>query len=70
MRRDQQVMRDEEVAGAVTSGIFSPTLKRGIGFARVGGLTRGECQVEIRGRSVRARLVKPPFVRNGKKVFE
>lgn len=70
VRRDQQVMRDEEVAGAVTSGIFSPTLKRGIGFARVGGLTRGECQVEIRGRSVRARLVKPPFVRNGKKVFE
>lgn len=70
VRRDQQVMRDEEVAGAVTSGIFSPTLKRGIGFARVTEPTRGDCHVEIRGRNVRARLVKPPFVRNGRKVFE
>ncbi|MEE9254038.1 MAG: glycine cleavage system aminomethyltransferase GcvT [Pseudomonadales bacterium] len=70
VRRGQQVIRAGQVAGAVTSGIFSPTLRCGIGFARVRGRLRGECELEIRGRALRARLVKPPFVRDGKKVFE
>lgn len=70
VRRGQQVMRDEQVAGAVTSGIFSPTLGCGIGLARVGGRLRGECRLQIRGKALRARLVKPPFVRAGRKVFE
>jgi aminomethyltransferase len=70
VRSGQQVMRDEEVAGDVTSGIFSPTLGCGIGFARVKGSIRGDCRLMIRGRSARARLVKPPFVRDGMRVFE
>lgn len=70
VRRGQKIMREQQVAGAVTSGIFSPTLSRGIGLARVRGPLRGECELEIRGKPLRARLVKPPFVRDGKKVFE
>ncbi|NIM70254.1 MAG: glycine cleavage system aminomethyltransferase GcvT [Xanthomonadales bacterium] len=52
--------------GAVTSGSFSPTLQRAIGLARVPAEAAGECQVEIRGKLLTARFVRPPFVRNGR----
>lgn len=52
--------------GETTSGGFSPTMKQSIGFARVSGATTGACEVEIRGQWVAARVVKPPFVRQGK----
>jgi aminomethyltransferase len=58
----------------VTSGIFSPTLGYSIALARVpqNGLSPAEqqCEVEIRGKWHPARLVKPPFVRSGQRVFE
>jgi aminomethyltransferase len=53
-------------AGETTSGGFSPTMKNSIAFARVGAEADGGCEVEIRGQWLPARLVKPPFVRNGK----
>jgi aminomethyltransferase len=53
-------------AGEVTSGTFSPTLKRGIGLALVdtsSGLGEGDDVVlDVRGRRSAATLVKPPFV--------
>ena len=53
-------------AGEVTSGTFSPTLKRGIGLALIdtaSGLVEGDDVVlDVRGRRSAARLVKPPFV--------
>ena len=52
--------------GEITSGSFSPTLQRAIAFARVPQDTGDTCQVEIRGKLLQARVVKPPFVRNGK----
>jgi aminomethyltransferase len=52
--------------GEVTSGGFSPTLGRSIGFARVPSGTGESVQVEVRGRLLEARVVRPPFVRNGK----
>ena len=52
--------------GEVTSGTFSPTLGRSIGLARVPAGTGERCQVEIRGKHLDARVVRPPFVRNGK----
>jgi aminomethyltransferase len=52
--------------GVTTSGTFSPTLQRAIAFARVPYKADGSCQVEIRGKHLQARIVKPPFVRNGK----
>lgn len=56
--------------GTVTSGIFSPTLGYSIALARVPRNAKGVCEVEIRGRMVPARIVKPPFVRRGQQVFE
>ncbi|HEX4896681.1 MAG TPA: glycine cleavage system aminomethyltransferase GcvT [Solimonas sp.] len=55
--------------GETTSGGFAPTLKQSIGFARVPAAAGGTCQVEIRGQWVAARVVKPPFVRNGQSLI-
>ncbi len=52
--------------GELTSGTFSPTLGRAIGLARLPAGDSDECEVEIRGRRMRARIVRPPFVRHGK----
>lgn len=52
--------------GEVTSGTFSPTLRRGIGLALLStsaGIEEGtEVSVDVRGRSSAMRVVKPPFV--------
>jgi glycine cleavage system T protein (aminomethyltransferase) len=55
---------DGAQAGEVTSGTFSPTLRRGIGLALLrGGVGEGdEVVVDVRGRRTPARVVKPPFV--------
>ena len=52
--------------GETTSGGFSPTLQKAIAFARVPAGGDDTCEVEIRGKLLPARIVKPPFVRNGK----
>ena len=52
--------------GITTSGTFSPTLQKAIAFARVPVAAEDSCEVEIRGKSLPARIVKPPFVRDGK----
>ncbi len=52
--------------GETTSGGFAPSMKQSIAFARVAAGAEGACEVEIRGAWVAARVVKPPFVRNGK----
>ena len=52
--------------GEITSGSFSPTLGRAIALARLPAGSADHCQVEIRGKRIDARCVKPPFVRKGK----
>lgn len=52
--------------GELTSGGFAPTMKQSIALARVDSHADGACEVEIRGQWHRARVVKAPFVRNGK----
>ncbi len=52
--------------GVVTSGTFSPTLRKGIGFASLAAehATPGlEVAVEIRGRATPATVVRTPFYR-------
>jgi len=66
LRNHQKVVVENNGEGEITSGSFSPTLQRAIAFARVPRETGASCQVEIRGRLLSARVVKPPFVRNGK----
>jgi aminomethyltransferase len=52
--------------GEVTSGTFSPTLKKGIGLALIAasaGVAEGdEVAIDVRGRRSAVRVVKPPFV--------
>lgn len=55
--------------GEITSGTFSPTLGYSIALARVPVATADSAQVEIRGKLHEVKVVKPPFVRNGKQVF-
>jgi len=52
--------------GEILSGTFSPTLGKAIAFARVPAATGGQAQVDIRGKLVPVRVVKYPFVRDGK----
>ena len=66
LRPHQSVLADGRVVGEVTSGGFSPTLERSIAFARVEPGTSADCAVDIRGKPVSARIVKPPFVRHGR----
>ena len=60
------VLADGTPAGEVTSGTFSPTLRRGIGLALISsesGLGEGDtAAVDARGRMLNVRVVKPPFV--------
>ena len=50
--------------GEVTSGTFSPTLRKGIGLALLSpAVTEGdEVALDVRGRTSVARVVRPPFV--------
>jgi aminomethyltransferase len=69
MRHGYRVVT-EAGEGTVTSGIFSPTLGYSVALARVPRAAAGACEVEIRGRHLSARLVRPPFVRNGVRVHK
>ena len=68
--RHGQRVRSNAGHGTVTSGIFSPTLGYSIGFARVPRGAAGDCLIEIRGSDIPGRIVRPPFVRQGKQVFK
>ena len=52
--------------GELTSGTFSPSLGRSIGFARIPAAAGERVEVDVRGRLLVARVVRPPFVRHGK----
>jgi aminomethyltransferase len=66
LRSHQRVLAPGIGEGEVTSGTFSPTLSRSIGLARVPAGTGSMVEVEVRGRMLPARVVRPPFVRHGK----
>ena len=55
---------DGKVIGEVTSGTMSPTLKQGIALALLDrDITEGtQVTIDVRGRGVEAKVVKPPFV--------
>jgi aminomethyltransferase len=69
IRNHQKVLIQGDGHGEVTSGGYSPTLEKSIALARVPAEIGAECFVEIRNKPVAAYVVKPPFVRHGKKVF-
>ena len=70
LRNHQKVVAAGAGEGEITSGSFSPTLQRAIAFASVPKATGDTCQVDVRGKLLTARVVKPPFVRNGEAQIE
>jgi aminomethyltransferase len=52
--------------GEILSGTFSPSIGKAIAFARIPAGDPGDVRVDIRGREVAVRVVKFPFVRDGK----
>ena len=69
LRHGQKVITDAG-EGVITSGVFSPTLGVGIALARIPTAAKGAAEVEIRGRRMPVIIVRPPFVRNGRRVYK
>jgi aminomethyltransferase len=70
LRSHQQVIAEGIGAGEITSGSFSPSLGFSVALARVPANIGTHCHVVIRDKLIAVRIVKPPFVKQGKKVFE
>ena len=70
--RAHQAVRTDRGDGEITSGTFSPTLNQSIALARLPlGVAPGDTvRVVVRDRELAARVVKPPFARNGKALVE
>jgi aminomethyltransferase len=69
LRSHQKVSVPEGGEGEITSGTFSPTLERSIALARVPAASGAAVQVDVRGKLLNARVVKPPFVRFGRSLI-
>jgi len=66
LRGHQRVVVAGGAIGEITSGGFSPTLKRSIALARLPAGKEDHAQVDVRGKLLDVRIVQPPFVRHGK----
>ena len=66
--RSHQKITSAHGDGEITSGGFGPTLERSLALARLPLAVRAgdEVEVAVRDKRLRARVVKPPFVRHGK----
>ncbi len=66
--RAHQAVRTAQGDGEITSGSFSPTLNQSIALARLPAtVSVGDIvKVAVRDKELAARVVKPPFARNGK----
>ncbi len=69
LRGHQKVLVPGAGEGQITSGTYSPTLERSIALARVPAAASVNVQVDVRGKFLGARVVKPPFVRFGKSLI-
>ena len=69
LRAHQTVIAADAEPGTITSGTFSPTLQRSIALARVPSGAPETVQVDIRGKLLDARVVRPPFVRHGQSLI-
>ncbi|WP_100445828.1 glycine cleavage system aminomethyltransferase GcvT [Glycomyces xiaoerkulensis] len=62
-RADMAVLDGDREVGRSTSGTFAPSLKRGIALAllETGYRPGAELELDVRGRRLPVRVVKPPF---------
>ncbi len=70
LRGHQKVIVEGVGEGEITSGTFSPTLGYSIAMARVPADTGEHCAVEMRKKLQTVKVVSPPFVRNGQRVYK
>ena len=72
VRSHQVIYFDEskELKGFVTSGSYSPTLKKSIALARIPSSSSETCMAEVRGKTIKASIGEPRFVREGKIIFK
>ena len=68
MRTGQTVLLNNQPIGLITSGSYSPTLKRSIALARVSKEVAQDAYVDIRGKHVPVIVGKPRFVKHGSPV--
>lgn len=70
LRSHQKVFTNKGDEGEITSGGFSPTLGHSIAFVMLPSYVKigDEVSVEIRGKKIEGKIVKPVFVKDGKKV--
>lgn len=66
LRTGQQIFSEDGLEGLITSGSYSPSLEKSIALARVPMSVSDYCDVLVRNKKLRARIVKPAFVRQGK----
>lgn len=66
LRSGLDVFQAGEKVGQITSGTFSPTLKKSIAFARIKTPIADQYMVDIRGKQHQVSVVHTPFVKNGK----
>ena len=72
LRQGQEIYLDENksLKGIVTSGTYSPTLKRPIALARIPRMDVNNCFAEVRDKKVFAKIGSPRFIRDGKEIFK
>jgi len=70
LRAGQPVWVDGVGTGEISSGSFSPTLGCSIALARMPRAAADTATVDIRGKQLSVRVIRPGFVRNGKQLFD
>lgn len=69
LRKHQKIISSQG-EGEITSGGYSPTLGSSIALARIPyEHNENDCDVIIGSKQYSARIIKPPFIRKGKKTF-
>ncbi len=66
-RKDYPICKDGHPVGTVTTGMFSPTLQKNLGLGFVPpelSAIGTEFDVEVRGKPLKARVIKTPFYTN------
>jgi aminomethyltransferase len=63
-RKDFKIFHNNEEIGWVTSGTFSPSLKKGIGLCYLIKKDLDNLELEIRGKRVKIKVTDLPFIKN------
>ena len=71
LRSGQEIYFDQDKTekGIVTSGTYSPSLKKPIALARVPVTNKKKCFTEIRGKVLEVKIGKPGFIKEGNYIF-